>query len=153
MTQLADYQSRIIAAIQSIPDLAALKVRPCVDPDDAFVLNLSKQSEIFVCHVVSERTGPGVVNTTKQIGRSRWAICTVSTSYSSPTAAQTGIGGIFELVEAIKKIQAISIGVPGGRNEFLQWRSDVKTQAPNRAVLGGGSFGYISEYEAPQRFF
>jgi hypothetical protein len=153
MSDLADYEARIIAALESIPELTGLKVKPCMWPDDAFVLNLSKQPEIFVCHLHSERTGPGAANTRKQIGRDNWAICVVSTSFASPAAAQTQTGGTFELVEAVRKIQSISIGPLGGRNEFLIWQTDTKAQAPSRSVTGGGSVGYISEYHAPQRFF
>jgi hypothetical protein len=153
VSKIADYQARIIAALESLPELAGLAVKPCIYPEDAFVLNLSKQSAVFVCHVGSEKTGPGVANTQKQIGRDRWAICTVSTSFATPAAAQTQTGGTFDLCEAVKAVQSISIGAPGGRNEFLVWQSDVLTQASQRSVTGGGSVGYISEYHAPQRFF
>lgn len=153
MSKLGDYEARIIAALESIPELAALRIRPCMWPEDAFVLNFSKQPEIYVCHLHSEKTGPGVANTQKQIGRDRWAICSVSTSFASPVAAQTQTGGTFELVEAIRKVQSISIGVPGARNEFLMWQSDTRAQAPSRSVTSGGSVGYVSEYHAPQRFF
>ena len=153
MSDLADYEARIIGALLSIPDLMALRVKPCMWPDDAFLLNHSKQPEIYVCHLSSQKTGPGVANTRQQIGRDQWAICCVSTSYADPTAAQSQTGGIFELVEAIRKVQSISIGPLGGRNEFLMWQTDTKAQAPSRSVTGGGSVGYISEYHAPQRFF
>jgi hypothetical protein len=153
MSKLADYQAAIVAALRTIPALAGLSVRFCVYPEDAFVLNLSKQSEIFVCHLGSVRTGPGAVNTRKQMGRDTWAICTVSTSFASPAAAQTQTGGTFDLCEAIREVQQVSIGEPGGKNEFLLWQSDVLTQAMGRSANGGGSIGYISEYHAPQRFF
>lgn len=150
---MADIQARIIAALQTIPALAGLSIRACVYPEDAFVLNLSKQSEVFVAHGGAARTRAGTMNTHRQVGRDRWAICSVSTSFASPAAAQSQTGGTFDLCEAVQGVQGISIGTPGGRDQFLVWLANVPTQAPGRSANGGGSIGYISEYEAPERFF
>ena len=162
MSIIADHQARIIAALQGLPSLTGLVdqtvgsaagIRPCIYPEDAFVLNLSKQSQLFVCHGGGVRTAAGAMNSHRQRGRDKWYICSVSTSFASPAAAQSQTGGTFDLCEAVQDVQEVSIGAPGGRAQFLIWLSNVLTQAPGRSANGGGSVGYISEYEAPERFF
>lgn len=166
MSNLADRQARIIAALATIPAIAAVVdvtmsadgifpvgIRPCIYPEDAFVLNLSKQPQLFVCAGDAVRTQAGTMNSHKQRGREHWYICSVSTSFASAVAAQTQTGGTFDLCEAVDDVQGVNIGVPGGKQEFLIWLGRKLTQAANRSPNGGGSVGYITEFEAPERFF
>jgi len=152
MSEISLQQDAIMAALESVPALAAVKVRKAVYPNDCFKLNLSKQSEVFVVYGGAKEDGPGVVSTRRKIARELWFIVSVSTSFRTPTDAHEKLDGTFDLCEAVRKgLEDTSIPELLSSGKFLIWKSDELAEAEGRAA-NGGSMGFISTYESPQRF-
>lgn len=153
MGEIQSQRDAIIAAIEGFDGLAGIKVLPVVQAEDAFFLNTSKASQIFVAYGSPAPVGPGTSRGAgMQMSRETWRIASVSTSFRTPTEAQTQLNGTFDLIEYLRK-GFNSTDIPGllSRGKRLIWRGDDPFMAEGR-LISGGSLGYISTYLAPERF-
>jgi hypothetical protein len=147
MSKTSEILANVETAIRAITALAGVTVKAAAAPQDAFRLNRSRTSEIYVCWGGVEH-GPmsdpvgAYVTPVKGIV----LIVPVADSRADGMAALTKTLGAFEMVEYVRGVRSVAIGPTTSPKIHLRLISETLTVPEDRDETGG-AVGYICRYE------
>ncbi len=142
MSRIATIKANLISALQAVPALAGVDVKPSRSARAPFT-TISRRRGIFVVYGGWEKYGQQLAGQPKkQRRRDTWLFVTMAESYRSAEEAFSKTGGADDLLEALDQIMGEDIGTGTGTIIFLDPESAELTEG-EATTDAGGTIGYV----------